>query len=160
MKSKVLSKTQKALSDLSQIFLLISPSAIPSPHRLDLGHSRFFSPLYLNKKSLYLAQGLCPSCLPYWATLPSALHVTPSSLGLTVQFNVPFSARFSPTQPFCHLPLSLPHGSSYFQSIIPVWNHVIHLFVCFVYCLSSFTPPCALWEQGPWLSWVLLQSRV
>ena len=65
MKSKVLSKTQKALSDLSQIFLLISPSAIPSPHRLDLGHSRFFSPLYLNKKSLYLAQGLCPSCLPY-----------------------------------------------------------------------------------------------
>lgn len=42
MKSEVLSKTYEALSDLSQISLMTSPSIIPSPHLLDSSHNGFF----------------------------------------------------------------------------------------------------------------------
>lgn len=144
MKSKILFKTPKALNDLSQISLLISPSAIPSSHSLDSGYNSFLFLLIYTGKVYSQLRAFVSIVCPTWHL--TDLHATTSFLGLKVSVQYPHLREvFSdPTFPYLsHLPLILPHCSLYFQSMIPLGNHLVYLYVC---SLSSLTN-CMLHES-------------
>jgi len=157
MESKVLSNTQEALRDLSQISLLITPFSVPSPHPRDFGNDGLAF-LCLNRKHLSLAQGLCSNRLPLPRLTFSQIVMWPSP-----SKDLCFSS-LSPSQTnFLGLKLALISCSVYFiihfilQSIVPAWSHLVDLLMCLF--LSSLTGLCASEERETGLSWLLLQSQ-
>lgn len=144
LKPEVLSKTHETLSDLSQVPCW-SPLYHPLSSSLGFWLQRHF-PLYLNRKSLFLAQGLCPIWLP-WLYYPSLdLHGLPSQ---DLHFSSVFPSQRGfiwPNRPaICHSLYFIVH--LIFQSIILVWNHLVHLFIC-VYYLSPLTWPRYFMRAG------------
>lgn len=146
--SKSFPKICEVLSDLSQISSLISSFAV-------LLSSPRFQPqwlfsLYLNRKSLFLAQGLCST-----VTLPGLLFVLTFMcffLRTSVLGQCPLLREVFSDLAFPHLLFAVSHRPLYFSEHYSCLESSHSPVYVFIICLLLPDYIYVSREQGPWLS--------